>query len=178
MSAFGECLASAGVFSRGYAKILVAGIDASIFARKPRFETRSGERVIETNHPAFVFGHLSLYPARLFTVLGADPKNVEAPQAWSDLFKAGTACRDDADGRIYPPMEAITAQFFRGYESCTEVVRGVADEVLARENPNAQARDRFPTIGALVNFYLGGHVMVHLGQVSAWRRCMGLPSAM
>jgi hypothetical protein len=32
-------------------------------------------------------------------------------------------------------------------------------------------------VGALVSFYLGGHVMNHVGQLSAWRRAMGLPSA-
>jgi hypothetical protein len=38
-------------------------------------------------------------------------------------------------------------------------------------------RDLFPTIGAAINFYLIGHVQVHLGQISAWRRGMGLPPA-
>jgi hypothetical protein len=35
----------------------------------------------------------------------------------------------------------------------------------------------WPCIGAAFNFLLSGHVMVHMGQVSAWRRCMGLPAA-
>lgn len=178
MSAFSECLSAAGRFSRGYAKILLAGIEPARFARKPRFETAAGMKLVETNHPSFVYGHLSLYPARLFTLLGEEARAVETPAAWTDLFKAGAECRDDAEGTVYPAMEAITTQFFRSYESAAELVRGVADEVLARENPNAQARDRFPTIGALVNFYLSGHVMMHMGQVSAWRRCVGLPSAM
>jgi hypothetical protein len=29
-----------------------------------------------------------------------------------------------------------------------------------------------------VTFIIGGHQMSHLGQASAWRRFMGLPSAM
>lgn len=178
MTAFSECLASAGRFSRGYAKILLAGIEPAQFGRKPRFEGPAGMKVVDTNHPAFVFGHLSLYPARLFTLLEADSKGVEAPAAWMELFKAGAVCRDDADGTIYPAMEAITARFFSAHEATIEHVRSVPDEVLARANPNEQARDRFPTVGVLVNFYLNGHVMMHLGQVSAWRRCVGLPSAM
>ena len=35
----------------------------------------------------------------------------------------------------------------------------------------------FPTVGAAINFYLTGHVMMHAGQISAWRRCMGMPAA-
>jgi hypothetical protein len=40
-----------------------------------------------------------------------------------------------------------------------------------------RSREMFPTLGAVVAFYLGGHVMNHLGQLSAWRRCLGLPPA-
>jgi hypothetical protein len=29
----------------------------------------------------------------------------------------------------------------------------------------------------MLGFYLSGHVMSHLGQLSAWRRCLGLPPA-
>jgi len=29
----------------------------------------------------------------------------------------------------------------------------------------------------MLNFYLGGHVMLHIGQMSAWRRMMGLGPA-
>ena len=40
-----------------------------------------------------------------------------------------------------------------------------------------RSRELFPTLGAVVAFYLAGHVMNHLGQLSAWRRCIGLPPA-
>jgi hypothetical protein len=29
----------------------------------------------------------------------------------------------------------------------------------------------------MINFYVGGHMMLHLGQLSAWRRMMGLGAA-
>jgi hypothetical protein len=35
----------------------------------------------------------------------------------------------------------------------------------------------FPTLGSLYNFYVGGHMMMHLGQISTWRRMMGLGAA-
>jgi hypothetical protein len=37
--------------------------------------------------------------------------------------------------------------------------------------------ERFPTLGSVHAFYCGGHIMMHLGQMSAWRRMMGLGSA-
>jgi hypothetical protein len=35
----------------------------------------------------------------------------------------------------------------------------------------------FPTVGGAVNFLCGGHNMMHLGQISTWRRAAGLGSA-
>lgn len=178
MPAYADTLTAIAKFSVNYANILLPGIKPEQFARKPRFDTRSGANVIDTNHPAFVFGHLALYPARFITFTGGDSKMAETPAAFTDLFKAGAACHDDPEGTIYPKMEALTAEFTRTHNALVEHLRGVPDEVFARENPNAQARDRFPTIAVLASFYVGSHVMLHLGQISAWRRCMGLPSAM
>jgi hypothetical protein len=178
MPVFAEMLTAIGKFSINYANLMLPGIKPEQFARKPRVETSAGAKIIDTNHPAFVFGHLSIYPTRLVTLTGDDGKKAEAPAAFTDLFKAGAPCQDDPEGRIYPKMEELTAEFTRTYAALLEHLRGVPDEIFQRENPNAQARDRFPTIGVLASFYLGSHMMMHLGQISAWRRCMGLPSAM
>lgn len=174
MGAFGETLASMGVFSAGYLKMLLKDVRPADFGRKPNF----AGKVIDTNHPAFVWGHLGLYPTRVISLTGGDGKAIEALAGWNDLFKAGAECRDDAAGTIYPAMDALVAQFNRAHDAAVAHVRTVPDEVLAQPNPNEQSRDRFPTVGALCGFLLSGHVMVHAGQISAWRRCMGLASAM
>lgn len=178
MAMLHDVLTAAGKFSRGYSQMLLRGITPEIFARKPRFETTAGTKVIDTNHPAFVFGHLSLYPARMLAMLGADAAPAQPPAGWTELFTAGAECRDDPAGTIYPAMETVTGHFLRTHDLAVEHIRSIPEEMLSRENPNERSRDRFPTIGAAVNFYVGGHVMVHLGQISAWRRCFGLPSAL
>jgi hypothetical protein len=38
-------------------------------------------------------------------------------------------------------------------------------------------KELFPTVGAAVNFLVVGHTQSHLGQISVWRRLMGLGSA-
>ena len=45
------------------------------------------------------------------------------------------------------------------------------------ENPNERMRAKFPTNGAMLAFYVGGHFMLHMGQLSAWRRAVGLGPA-
>lgn len=155
--------------SMGYAELLVKGINAADFARLPKG--------IRTNHPAFVFGHLSVYPDKILPEL--DLARLAQPEArYIELFDAGRECRDDPAATIYPAMEAILGRFRSSYNTLLEALPGVGDEVLSRPNPNENSRDRLPTIGAKLNFYVTGHVQMHLGQVSAWRRIMGLPSAM
>lgn len=159
---------------RGYAETLIKGIPASSAAQKP--QGRSGP--IDTNHPVFVFGHLSLYPARALTMLGHDASNAALPPSWEPLFKAGAPCVDDPSGTIYPTLAEVMVAFFRGTDALIAAVAETDDALFLKPNPNEAARERFPTIGAAMNFYLVGHPMMHAGQVSAWRRCMGLPSAM
>lgn len=156
-------------FSLNYADILLKGITHDRFARKPQG--------FDTNNPAFVYGHLAIYPERVFDLIGR-PELARPDQRFIDLFSAGKPCLDDPDARIYPAMDEIIARFRTRYEALLPVLAETSDEPFARINPNEKMRDRFPTVGAAVNFLISGHMMIHLGQVSAWRRCMGLGSAM
>ena len=54
----------------------------------------------------------------------------------------------------------------------------VSTDVFARENPvEGRFREILPTVGGVVLFMLNNHVMMHAGQVSHWRRAMGLGPA-
>ena len=65
-----------------------------------------------------------------------------------------------------------------GYRLASQALRDCDDSLLLKENPNeGRMRELFPTIGAATGFYVGGHVMIHMGQISAWRRAMGLEAA-
>jgi hypothetical protein len=108
----------------------------------------------EVNHPAFVVGHLGLYLNKTLELVGR------------------------ADACVAPPFEVST---FEDGAPCVELdaVRGTAAETFAAENPmEGRMKEMFPTIGVAVNFLVNNHVMMHLGQISTWRRLMGLGSAM
>jgi hypothetical protein len=175
MGSMGEMISRLGLISVGMGEKQLAGIDAKVFARKARGE---GGRVIDSNHPAFVFGHLALYPAGWLPMLGLDPGLCSKPAGFEDLFAAGKECRDDPDRTIYPSMETITSAFFATHKPVLEAIAKVDDAVFARENPREQSRARFPTIGFAMTFYVTSHMMLHFGQVSMWRRAYGLGSAM
>ena len=52
------------------------------------------------------------------------------------------------------------------------------DSVFAEENPaEGRFKEMFPQKGGAITFLCIGHMQMHLGQVSTWRRVMGLGSA-
>jgi hypothetical protein len=70
------------------------------------------------------------------------------------------------------------AFFEKSYAIALDSVRQVDDTLLLTENPvDSPTKQFLPTLGSLIGFYLGGHVMSHCGQISAWRRMQKLPPA-
>jgi hypothetical protein len=175
MSLLTDTILTTSALALRYAESLLKDIEPARFARLPSI----GGTTIHTNHPAWVYGHLSLYPGRVLAMLGRPGSGPANPPRFEDLFKGGTPCLDDPSGTVYPSMEAITAHFFAAMRAAQAALPSVSDEALARANPvEGRLRDMFPTIAGAANFMLGAHVMSHLGQVSAWRRCMGLGPVM
>lgn len=167
-------MADAASVSQRYAKRLLVGIPVDRFAR---FAT-PGKQVIESNHPAFILGHLSLYPFNVVRLLGLDTTKVQPTDRFTTLFSKDAKCQDDAHGIIYPSMQEVSDVFFSSYEIALQAMRDAADSQLAVENPvDTPIKQICPTLGSMLGFYLTGHVATHLGQLSTWRRMEGLPPA-
>lgn len=167
-------IAFVGKRCRNYAELLAKGITPDIAGRKPR----AGDKEIDCNHPAFVFGHLARYPSRVLILLGLDGSSIATPAPWEDLFKAGAPCVDDPGARHYPSWDAVRGHFLHATDHVLSVLPGVDDARLLEPVADPKVREYFPIVGMGVDFLLGAHVMVHLGQVSTWRRCFGLPAVM
>ncbi|TVP99349.1 MAG: DinB family protein [Planctomycetaceae bacterium] len=166
----GPMIADSARLGVAYAQRLLAGIPADRFARLATVDGHA----IESNHPAFIFGHLSLYPSRIVSELGADAATIEPSDEYVRWFDHRAACVDDPDGGIYPPMDEITERFFAAHALAIEVLQAADDSRFVVENPNEAMRAKFATIGSMHGFYVGGHLMLHIGQLSAWRRMIGL----
>lgn len=161
----------------GHSENLIRGITPDIAARLP-LGLKDGTPVrVQTNHPAFVFGHLSLYPARLWTMRGLDPGAIAPTPEWLELFQRGSVCRDDVEGTIYPAWSEILSRFRTGYEAVMAELPRLEDDVFFRANTDPKSKEAFPTLGMAFMVLFGSHVTMHLGQVSAWRRFSGLGSA-
>ena len=167
----GGMIAASTRLGLGYADRLMSGLTNENYARF----AKSGEGVIESNHPAFVCGHLSLYPPVILQQLGFAAQPI--PDGFESVFSKDATCVDDPNGTIYPPMDLITETLYTGYRTVVDALDKSDDGLFADENPNEAMRSRFPTKGAALGFYVGGHFMMHMGQLSAWRRAMGMGPA-
>ncbi|TVQ33849.1 MAG: DinB family protein [Phycisphaeraceae bacterium] len=155
----------------GYGERLLTDIRPDQFARTPNG--------VQTNHPAWVFGHLSVYPDAFILPLIGRPELAAPDESLHPLFGHDSQCRDDPNGEIYPSMKEITARYLSRTDAALTALAEVDDAALLAATPESNPlRERLPTVGSVVNFMLGPHSMMHLGQVSAWRRMMGLGPCM
>lgn len=173
MPIIGPMIADSAQLTVSYSERLLQDVTPENFAR---FAT-VGDTVIESNHPAFILGHLSLYPCRIVDELGGDASAISPSDHYNELFSPQATCVDDPDGSIYPAMDEIVAKFNAAYAATIEFLMTVDDAPFAEPNANERMREKFATKGSMHAFYLGGHGMIHIGQFSAWRRAMGMPSA-
>lgn len=161
----GPAIAPSLRMTLGYAESIVRTIPTDRFSHMP---------CADMNSPAFCIGHLAIYASRAGEAMGV--KIAPAPSVWMDLFKNGAPCVDKAGH--YPAKDVLVTEFLRGWNEVAEALPSVSDATFAAPNPVASLAQRLPTTGALLTFLCLAHNMVHLGQISAWRRVVGLGSAM
>ena len=169
----GPMISASARLGLGYAERLLTDVKPDQFARFAKV----GDTIIESNHPAFIFGHLSLYAGRVIEQLGQDGSAYEPSVAFNEVFSKDAKCVDDPHGTIYPAMDEVVRKLMEGYRAAADALDMADDSVFMNENPNEAMRGKFPTNGAMLGFYVGGHFMLHIGQLSAWRRAMLLGPA-
>jgi hypothetical protein len=92
--------------------------------------------------------------------------------AWKELFAIGA--KPLSDPKSYPSKAKLLAALEDGHSRFTAAMKGVTPEILSQPAPE-RVRNRLPTLGHLLIALLTSHEAGHLGQLSAWRRAIGLP---
>ena len=170
----GNVIADSLQLSVGYADRLLKEVDANRFAR---FAAPGGQ-TIESNHPAFIYGHLCIYAPRIIAQLGRDDLSISVADVFERTCSKDAKCVDDPDASIYASMDETLETFRGGYENVMTALREASDETLQQKNPSeGRMAELFPTLGSMHGFYVGGHMMMHMGQLSAWRRMQGMGPA-
>lgn len=175
MGQIGRTIAPAGNLTLMFAENMLKGVTPDMFAR---LAIGKDGKPVQSNHPAWVFGHLASYAGRALEMLGHPDAAKYKNPAIEAVCKNGTPCLDDPSGSVYPGMEVLTKAYFDGYRAVLAALPEADDQTLLKPNPaEGRMKDLFPTVGAMQSFFVAAHPMSHLGQVSAWRRFMGLGSA-
>ena len=135
----------------------------------------SDERMAEqpvpgVNHPAWILGHLTVTAEHGLSILGAIEQTTAG---WGELFGPGskpTTTRQD-----YPGKDDLLKIFQSRYEQLRQAAASASPEQLDQPSTNPLIREMLPTIQEALAFLMTGHLGVHAGQLSAWRRMIGLP---
>lgn len=129
------------------------------------------------NHPAFTLGHLITGSALTNEDLGG---KYEIPDGWSELFLRrgpGDPRLPDLEKSIYPLKEELITELENQHERLKDKIR-LIDPFKLNEPISWRFSYYMPTLKDLLIFMCINHEAMHLGQLSAWRRAMKLPSAL
>ena len=122
------------------------------------------------NHPAWVVGHITHACQMLGGVIGL-PEWL--PNDWAARY--GTGSVPVADAGLYETKSAALAMLGDAQSRVTRAVEKLDDARLDEPFPDESYLDVFPTVRHALTQVLVGHTANHVGQLSVWRRAMGLP---
>jgi DinB superfamily len=127
------------------------------------------------NHPAWILTHLAIctdYAARLL----GEP--VKCPKGWHERCSPGSTLSSERS--FYASKRDLIAALEAGQARVSEAASKATDEALGKPHSVQLAfvRNAFPTVGDLVAHLMTTHTGYHLGQLSIWRRMMGLPGVL
>lgn len=99
------------------------------------------------------------------------------PHAKNVLFFAlfGASSRLSAHRADNPSKSELLGALADGQKRLTDALRAMTGADLVQPLPDERYRHLFPTVGSTALHVLTVHAAVHIGQLSAWRRAMGLP---
>ena len=156
-------------FNLAYARLLVADVSQEAMCQ-------SGGAGLE-NHPAFTIGHLVTGSSQGCAVLGLDR---DEPDGWAELFERkgpGDRRLPESDASKYPGRDELIAELARQHERLTAAIHAASEAQL--DTPCSWQFDNWmPNVRGVLTFLCTGHEALHLGQLAAWRRAMGLPAAL
>lgn len=129
------------------------------------------------NHPAFTLGHLVTGSAMMAEDLGG---TFNVPEGWKELFVRkgpGDPTLPEINAKAYPDKNTLLSELSKQHEIVKKLLL-FSDENKFNEKIKWRFNMYFPTMLDLVFFMCVSHESMHLGQLSAWRRAMKLPSAL
>lgn len=125
---------------------------------------------VPANHPAWVFSHLNVYLPVIESLV--EGNEFEDPKG----HRFGMQSQPEMAAGVYAPKQQLLDEFVEGHEKVEAALRSTNDEVFSRPMSLERWRTPMPTVGIALPYLMLAHENQHFGQISAWRRVLGLPS--
>ncbi|MGC3966352.1 MAG: DinB family protein [Pirellulales bacterium] len=151
-------------FTMFYLRLLMEGIEDDQLAIQP---------APGLNHPAWILGHLAAAADFVPKLLR---EKTLCPDAWNELFRPGST--PTTDRSRYPSKAELMEINERAYVRNKQLIAAATPEQLAAPQPIEYFRAVYPTIGSMLAHLIATHPAFHLGQLSTWRRLMGMKGVM
>lgn len=123
-----------------------------------------------TNHPAWTIGHLTYICQMVGEVIGVAPW---LPDDWAARYGSGRV--PVADASVYETKAMALAMLNDAQSRIASAVMRLDEAQLDQAFPDPSYREVFPSIRHFLAQVLVGHTAFHVGQISIWRKAMGLP---
>jgi hypothetical protein len=143
------------------------------FLREQVADVSEGDMVKQpngiVNHPAWTIGHITAATHLLARTIGV-PKWL--PTEWVQHYRTGST--PVADVGPYDSKSELLSKLHDAQSKIAAAIEEMTDAQLDVPFPAESFRDVFPTIRHALTQVLIGHTAFHVGQVSLWRKAMGL----
>jgi hypothetical protein len=126
------------------------------------------------NHAKWVLGHI--IGGADFTCSFLGESNPVSPAGWNELFGNGSKVLGDRSK--YPSKVELLTALTTAFDRRTDAMKKLTPARAAEPFPIEKFRGFWPTLGDGAAYMCTVHDATHLGQLSAWRRALGLPSVM
>ena len=124
------------------------------------------------NHAAWILGHLTMPRLWLKEELQLA---ANVPAHWPELFMPGST--PVADAAKYPSKAELLAAPQETHVLLEAGLRKLPEAVWSQPQENERLRRLFPLKGDSLLGLITTHESFHIGQLSAWRRAMGMKPA-
>lgn len=121
------------------------------------------------NHPSWILGHLTLTGDFAVKLLGGE---TTLPRAW--ILQFGPKSSPTSERAAYPGKDELLERLRERFATAQQLAREPDLGAMSEPNPRAHMAAQLPSVGDLVNFLMTGHLGLHLGQLSIWRRMIGM----
>src|SRR5262249_1037541 len=122
------------------------------------------------NHPAWTIGHITAATHLLARTIGV-PKWLSTE--WVQHYRTGS--KPISDAAPYDSKNELLSKLREAQSKISEAIEQMTDAQLDVVFPAEAYRYVFPTIRHALTQVLIGHTSFHVGQISLWRKAMGLP---